>query len=136
MPPPGRHLMAMRVLWTHNFDPAMPNSQVYMNIAAGGLRALGVDLHLEFLGNLRSFGNLRQARRHVRDLAAGFDVVHAQYGSACALATGITATLAAGPQATLRRHVEPMDLGALSRKLLGLYESLLACGAAAAPSPS
>lgn len=77
----------MRVLWTHNFDPSKPNSQVYMNTAAEGLRALGVDLTLEYLGNLRSLPNLMRARRHVRDLARGFDLVHAQYGSACGVAT-------------------------------------------------
>lgn len=77
----------MRVLWTHNFNPAVPNSQVFMNIAASGLRARGVDLHCEYLGNLRSIVNLIYARRHLRQMAADFDLVHAQYGSACALAT-------------------------------------------------
>ena len=77
----------MRVLWTHNFDPAKPNSQVFLNIAANGLRDRGADLHSEYLGNLRSVKNLMKARRHVRALARGFDVVHSQYGSACGLAT-------------------------------------------------
>jgi len=77
----------MRVLWTHNFDPAKPNSQVFMNIAASGLRARGVDLHCEYLGNLRSITNLAAARRRLRRLASDFDLVHSQYGSACALAT-------------------------------------------------
>ena len=90
MPASGVRLN-MRVLWTHNFDPAIPNSQVYINIAAGGLRSLGVDLHLEFLGNLRSIRNLQRARQRVRALAPGFDVIHAQYGSACALATAAAA---------------------------------------------
>jgi glycosyltransferase involved in cell wall biosynthesis len=78
---------AMRVLWTHNFDPDKPNSQVFMNIAAAGVRARGVDLQLEYLGNLRTPGNFLAARRRVRDLAESFDLVHAQYGSACGLAT-------------------------------------------------
>lgn len=77
----------MKVLWTHNFDPAVPNSQVFMNIAAEGLRAQGVDLHCEYLGNLRSVRNLMRARARVEAMAGDFDVVHAQYGSACALAT-------------------------------------------------
>ena len=85
MPSARRDLM--RVLWTHNFDPAKPNSQVYMNTAAEGLRAAGVDLTLEYLGNLRSPGNLARARARVRARARDFDLVHAQYGSACALAT-------------------------------------------------
>lgn len=77
----------MRVLWTHNFDPEIPNSQVFINTAAEGLRARGVDLHLEFLGNLRSIPNLLRARQRVREMSADYDVVHAQYGSACALVT-------------------------------------------------
>ena len=78
---------AMRVLWTHNFDPATPNSQVFMNIASTGLSSRGVDLHFEYLGNLRSITNLLKARNRLRRLATDFDLVHAQYGSACALAT-------------------------------------------------
>jgi teichuronic acid biosynthesis glycosyltransferase TuaC len=77
----------MRVLWTHNFDPAKSNSQVFMNIAASGLRARGVDLHCEYLGNLRSVRNLAAARRRLPQLGKEFDVVHAQYGSACGFAT-------------------------------------------------
>jgi glycosyltransferase involved in cell wall biosynthesis len=77
----------MRVLWTHNFDPSKPNSQVFMNIAASGLRARGIDLHCEYLGNLRSVRNLAAARRRLQRLGRDFDVVHAQYGSACGFAT-------------------------------------------------
>jgi glycosyltransferase involved in cell wall biosynthesis len=77
----------MRVLWTHNFDPAVPNSQVFMNIAAAGVRSRGVDLHCEYLGNLRSVRNLAAARKRVRTIAGDFDLVHAQYGSACGFAT-------------------------------------------------
>lgn len=58
-----------------------------MNIAATGLRRLGVDLHCEYLGNLRSVPNLIKARKRLRQLAEAFDVVHAQYGSACSLVT-------------------------------------------------
>jgi teichuronic acid biosynthesis glycosyltransferase TuaC len=77
----------MRVLWPHNFNPEQPNSQVFMNIAATGLRMRGVDLHCEYLGNLRSVPNLARARARLRAMAGDFDVVHAQYGSACGLAT-------------------------------------------------
>jgi len=58
-----------------------------MNIAASGLRTRGVDLHCEYLGNLRSITNLVSARRRLRLFAHDFDLVHAQYGSACALTT-------------------------------------------------
>jgi teichuronic acid biosynthesis glycosyltransferase TuaC len=77
----------MRVLWPHNFNPEQPNSQVFMNIAAAGVRARGVELHCEYLGNLRSVSNLRKARARLRHIARDFDLVHAQYGSACGLAT-------------------------------------------------
>lgn len=78
----------MRVLWTHNFDPAQMNSGVFMHTAAEGLRDLGVEVELLYLGNLRSVSNLLKAREHVRRLSTQFDLVHAQYGSACAMANG------------------------------------------------
>jgi teichuronic acid biosynthesis glycosyltransferase TuaC len=88
MPQAGAGVSApLRVLWPHNFNPEILNGQVFLNTAAAGLRARGVDLHLEFLGNLRSIPNLLRARRRVREISADFDVVHSQYGSACALAT-------------------------------------------------
>jgi len=77
----------VRVLWTHNFDPCVQNSGVFVHTTAAGLRARGVDLELEYLGNLRSIPQLLRARRRVRRLARQFDVVHAQFGSACAVAT-------------------------------------------------
>jgi teichuronic acid biosynthesis glycosyltransferase TuaC len=76
----------MRVLWTHNFDPDK-SKQVYLQTTAEGVRKRGVDPYLEYLGNLRSVRNLWRARRRVRELSKKFDIVHAQYGSACALAT-------------------------------------------------
>lgn len=77
----------MRVLWTHNFDPSVQTSGVFMHTAARGLRACGIELHLEYVGNLRSISQILRARRRIRELARGFDIVHAQYGSACALVT-------------------------------------------------
>ena len=77
----------MRVLWTHNFDPAIRGKGSFMHTTAQGLRARGIDLQLEYLGNLRSPGQIFRARAHVKRLAAGFDLVHSQFGSACALVT-------------------------------------------------
>lgn len=79
----------MRVLWTHNFDPRKLNAGCFMQEAAAGLRELGVDLELQYLGNLRSMSGIIHAARAARRHAAGFDLVHAQYGSACALATSL-----------------------------------------------
>lgn len=58
-----------------------------MNIAAEGLRSRGIDLHCEYLGNLRSVGNLLAASTRLQKMAGEFDLVHAQYGSACGYAT-------------------------------------------------
>jgi teichuronic acid biosynthesis glycosyltransferase TuaC len=58
-----------------------------MHTSAEGLRARGVDLQLEYLGNLRSPLQVLRARTRVKELAPRFDLVHAQFGSACALAT-------------------------------------------------
>ena len=77
----------MRVLWTHNFDPSVSNKGSFMRAAADGLRARGIDLHMQYLGYLRSPLQLVRARGEIRRLARGFDLVHAQFGSACALAT-------------------------------------------------
>ena len=80
-------LIPMRVLWTHNFDPAILGKGSFVYSAADGIRARGVDLRVEYLGNLRSPAQIARARRDIRRLARDFDLVHAQFGSACALAT-------------------------------------------------
>ena len=77
----------MRVLWTHNFNPDSPNSGVFVHTTARGIRARGIDLHLEYVGNLRSVPQIIRARKRIRRMAPDFDVVHAQYGSACAIVT-------------------------------------------------
>jgi teichuronic acid biosynthesis glycosyltransferase TuaC len=58
-----------------------------MHTTAEGVRARGVDLRLEYLGNLRSPLQVLRARARVKELASQYDLVHAQSGSACALAT-------------------------------------------------
>ena len=58
-----------------------------MHLCAEGVRELGVDLKLCYLGNLGSIRNILRARDYVRRLACEFDIVHAQFGSACAFAT-------------------------------------------------
>lgn len=58
-----------------------------MHILAQGMRDLGVELDLCYLGNLRSVSNIFRAYCHIKKYAVGFDVVHSQFGSACAMAT-------------------------------------------------
>jgi teichuronic acid biosynthesis glycosyltransferase TuaC len=64
---------------------------MFMHTTAAGLRARGVDLRLEYLGNLRSPAQILRARAHIRRLATEYDLVHAQFGSACALVTAAAA---------------------------------------------
>jgi hypothetical protein len=59
-----------------------------MFTAARGLAALGVQVEIAYLGDLRNPSAVVAARRKVRQLAPRFDVVHSQYGSACAAVTG------------------------------------------------
>ena len=77
----------MRVLWTHNFNSAKLNAGCFMDTALRGLRDIGVDVQLEYLGNLRSPFQIMSSRKRICALSRNFDVVHAQYGSACAWVT-------------------------------------------------
>lgn len=76
----------MKVLWPHNFSPESAWAGNFMRILVPGMRDLGVDIHMEYLGNLRNPFDLIKARRTVSDLSIKYDLVHAQFGSACALA--------------------------------------------------
>ena len=77
----------MRVLWPHNFDSRIPNAGSFMYTSAEALREIGVEPHLMELGDLRSPRRLMAARAAVAEKAPSFDVVHSQFGSACAVAT-------------------------------------------------
>jgi teichuronic acid biosynthesis glycosyltransferase TuaC len=77
----------MKILWTHNFDPNNMNAGNFMFSCAKTLQDQGVELDLYYLGNLRSVSNLIKVRKHVQSIANGYDIIHAQFGSACAMAT-------------------------------------------------
>ena len=74
----------MKVIWAHNFDPDLQNSGVFMHTLKEGVAGLGLDPELVYLGNLRSAGGIPRAARTLRKRANGCDIVHAQFGSACA----------------------------------------------------
>lgn len=77
----------MRILWTTN-EPPLPNAPlVFLNPLADWLRGQGVEVELHRTGSLRSPWAIRRATREIAGRARTFDVVHAQYGSACAVAT-------------------------------------------------
>jgi len=78
----------MKVLWPHNFAPSHLNSQIFINITADGLRANGIDIQFEYLGNLRAIRNILNSRRRLKQLQKYFDLVHVQYGSASAFVVG------------------------------------------------
>jgi len=75
----------MRVLWPHNFDFSKLNSGIFMRNAAEGLKSLGVDIQMEYLGRLTSPWRIIKAREHLQKISKNFDLIHSQYGSACAL---------------------------------------------------
>ena len=77
----------MKILWTHNFSPENIVAGNFMYILARGMQELGLKIDLEYLGNLRSPSEFISARRRVRELSAKYDLVHAQFGSACAFAS-------------------------------------------------
>ena len=77
----------MKILWTHNFTPEVLNCGAFMFESARALREAGIDVDLLYLGDLRRPGGLRKAIAAVSGVASNYDLVHAQYGSACGLAT-------------------------------------------------
>lgn len=79
----------MRVLWTTNEDPAAANSLVYIESSMMGLREHGIEVTLECIGPLRTPMAIRRASSRIRRIAGNFDLVHAQYGSACGLTTSL-----------------------------------------------
>ena len=64
-----------------------------MHTATRGLREFGVDIELCYLGDLRSFGGLVKARSLIKSKYHKFDLVHAQFGSACAFATTVVSEI-------------------------------------------
>ena len=74
----------MKVLWTHNFDPSITGSGSFMYTFAKGMMDFGIDIELMYLGQLKTLTQLIRARDRVRRSSVNFDLVHAQFGSACA----------------------------------------------------
>ena len=77
----------MKILWTHNFDPAIKGSGSFMWVMVDGLRKQGMQIDVLNLGNLRSPWRIFQAILRVRAQSKNYDLVHAQFGSACSLVT-------------------------------------------------
>jgi teichuronic acid biosynthesis glycosyltransferase TuaC len=77
----------MKVLWTHNFNPKVLNSGNFMFNLADFLRKKGIEIELYYMGNMKSLWNIYRAQSHLQKISMNYDIVHAQYGSACSLAT-------------------------------------------------
>lgn len=81
-------------LWVHNFDPGIPVGGVFMHTLADAMQRCGVRVDMFYTGRLTSPLEIWRARSLLRELSAGFDIVHAQYGSMCSL----VASAAPGPR--------------------------------------
>jgi teichuronic acid biosynthesis glycosyltransferase TuaC len=78
----------MRILWPHNFDHEHRVSGglwISTQISTKALNRIGLSPHLIYLGSLRTPYGLWRARRLAARAAMAADIVHVQYGSACAL---------------------------------------------------
>lgn len=58
-----------------------------MHVFASAMRKTGVQVDLHYLGELNNPRALFRVQRQMPELSVGYDLVHAQFGSACALAT-------------------------------------------------
>lgn len=76
---------SQRVLWVHNFRPDREHAGIFMNVLAEGVAAEGGTVELRYIGNLRSPLAIVQSAIGLRRVSSAFDVVHAQFGSACGL---------------------------------------------------
>jgi teichuronic acid biosynthesis glycosyltransferase TuaC len=77
----------MKILWTHNFNPDVKGSGNFMHQFANAMNKKGVNIELYYLGNLSNPLQIIKAILYVRKESNKYDIVHAQYGSACALIT-------------------------------------------------
>jgi len=98
----------MRVLWVHNCPPDAVSSGVFVDILAEAVRAAGVEVVKHYTGNLRGVGRLVRAAKVVRSTSSPFDLVHAQFGSAC----GWVASFARGPKLLTLRGTDMLGMDA------------------------
>lgn len=75
----------MKAAWVHTFPPCPAASGIFMRVLADGVRRQGVEVEMiGVAGQCRSW-RLVRPRGDTRDRAARCDLVHAQYGSGCAM---------------------------------------------------
>jgi glycosyltransferase involved in cell wall biosynthesis len=76
---------AMKILWVHNVPTNVESAGQWMFGLAAAVQQLGVQVDLHATGSLRGVARLAAARRQVTNLSKEYDLVHAQFGSACAV---------------------------------------------------
>ena len=106
-----------------------------MFVAADALRSSGIALDLHNLGDLHRPANLLRAMRDLRARARNYDIVHAQFGSACGFVTAAVGKRAVlslrgsdwhqyvGPMAAEARHAKRAKL--LTRLSLARYAAII-----------
>jgi glycosyltransferase involved in cell wall biosynthesis len=75
----------VKVVWAHNFDPEVENAGTFMFTMRRAVQRLGVEPRMVYLGNLRRPRGISRAIAGLREAVRDADIVHAQFGSACAL---------------------------------------------------
>lgn len=73
----------MHVLWAHNYPTDVLGAGIFMHQQAKAFRDKGIQLDLHYMGNLRNPGTLIQAYKRIQKLSQNYDLIHAQFGSAC-----------------------------------------------------
>jgi teichuronic acid biosynthesis glycosyltransferase TuaC len=76
----------MKILWVHNVPPDVESAGQFIFTLADSMREVGTAVDLFATGSLRSVTRLAAARRKVTKLSENYDLVHAQFGTACAYA--------------------------------------------------
>ena len=111
-------MSTMRVLWVHNFPATTAASGVFMRTLLGEMQSLGVDISLHDTGYLRGPLRIMGAARRLRAVSRAYDLVHAQFGSAC----GYVASFARPTKLLTFRGTDllGMDAGPLRHRMHGV----------------
>jgi glycosyltransferase involved in cell wall biosynthesis len=77
----------MKALWVHNFNQDIKHSGTFMFDFAKKMRDLDVEIDLYYTGNLKSYSQFIKSQHELSNLSKKYDLLHSQFGSACALLT-------------------------------------------------
>ncbi len=77
----------MKVLWIHNFDQNIKHSGNFMFDFAKKMQELDVKIDLYYTGNLGNYSQFIKSQHELSKLSKSYDLLHSQFGSACAFLT-------------------------------------------------